>query len=105
MDKIVTVFKGLFGWEQLNMTSTPLEPDLSLNCTDCKAHAGALQAYLEAKEVTNDWAVAKQAVEATVSCCGARPEKQTLIRSLTGSPMVHHWSRIRRHGRYHCFPW
>ncbi|KAM0754082.1 alpha/beta-hydrolase [Meredithblackwellia eburnea MCA 4105] len=68
MDKVVMVFGGLYGWEQLNMTSVPITAlNVGGGCANatCKAHAGALQAYLEAKEATNDWEVVKAAVNST----------------------------------------
>ncbi|KAK4046911.1 hypothetical protein OIO90_006393 [Microbotryomycetes sp. JL221] len=67
MDKVVMVFRGMYGWEQLNMTAAPIGEVLNLGpeCSNCTAHAGALAAYLEAKEATNDWAVEKQYVETT----------------------------------------
>ncbi|KAI5477799.1 protein of lipase, class 3 family [Pseudohyphozyma bogoriensis] len=70
MDKVVMVFKGMYGWEhQLN--STPASIDAyNWGCTStanasCTAHQGALTAYLEAKEATDDWAAVAEAVNAT----------------------------------------
>ncbi|KAM0790325.1 hypothetical protein ACM66B_003210 [Microbotryomycetes sp. NB124-2] len=67
MDKVVMVFRGMYGWEQLNMTAAPIGDILNLGpeCVNCTAHAGALAAYLEAKEATDDWAIEKQYVEST----------------------------------------
>ncbi|KAK4047497.1 hypothetical protein OIV83_005410 [Microbotryomycetes sp. JL201] len=67
MDKVVMVFRGMYGWEQLNMTAAPIGDVLNLGpeCANCTAHAGALAAYLEAKEATNDWAIEKAYVEST----------------------------------------
>ncbi|GAA5993213.1 hypothetical protein JCM10908_004509 [Rhodotorula pacifica] len=68
MDKIVIVFKGMFGWESTyNMSTTNIGTLLNLgpDCANCTAHSGALQAYLEVKEQTNDFAVEKQWVEQT----------------------------------------
>ncbi|ORY81234.1 hypothetical protein BCR35DRAFT_304084 [Leucosporidium creatinivorum] len=65
MDKVVMVFKGIYGWEQFNMTATPIGDTLNLGCANCTAHAGAVTSYLEAKEATNDWAIMKQYVEST----------------------------------------
>ncbi|KAL8293065.1 hypothetical protein RQP46_000759 [Phenoliferia psychrophenolica] len=45
MDKIVMVFKGIYGWEQFNSTAAPT--------------------YLEAKEATNDWEIVKEYVNST----------------------------------------
>jgi hypothetical protein len=65
MDKVIMVFGGLYGWENLNMTATPITALNVGNCDGCTAHAGALKAYLEAKEATNDWEVVKQYVTST----------------------------------------
>jgi hypothetical protein len=66
MDKVVMVFKGIYGWqEQWDQTSVNIDSTFSLSCPNCKAHAGAVQAYLEAKEATNDWAAIKSAVAAS----------------------------------------
>lgn len=35
------------------------------NCTDCKVMSAALDAYLEARELTNDWAIMKDAINRT----------------------------------------
>ena len=133
MDKIVVVFKGLFGWEstlcvprrfprvlsfgtgvrvspsrnaqlteretvvpgrKIARTATCRRPtvrcrlgvtvaygkltrevspppavgtllNLGPDCANCTAHAGAVQAYLEVKETTNDFAVEKEMVNST----------------------------------------
>ncbi|GAA6021384.1 hypothetical protein JCM10207_002030 [Rhodosporidiobolus poonsookiae] len=68
MDKVVIVFKGLFGWEStFNQSSTNIGTLLNLgeNCANCTAHAAATQAYLEAKEATNDWELVKYYVNTT----------------------------------------
>lgn len=66
MDKVVIVFKGMYGWEnQMNMTSMPINDVFYLDCPDCQAHSGAVGAYLEAKEATNDWQAVKDAVAVT----------------------------------------
>lgn len=49
------------------MTAMPIGATLNLGCDNCTAHTGAVEAYLEAKEATNDWAIVKQYVESTVS--------------------------------------
>ena len=41
--------------------------NLGPDCANCTAHAGALEAYLEVREATNDFAIEKQYVESTVS--------------------------------------
>lgn len=35
------------------------------NCLNCTAHAAATQAYIEAKEITNDWELVKYYVNTT----------------------------------------
>ncbi|GAA5880062.1 hypothetical protein JCM8547_001488 [Rhodosporidiobolus lusitaniae] len=68
MDKVVMVFKGLFGWEStFNQSTTNIGTLLNLgeNCANCTAHAAATQAYLEAKEITNDWELVKYYVNTT----------------------------------------
>lgn len=35
------------------------------NCTDCTAHSGALNAYLEARQMTNNWDTEIAAATAT----------------------------------------
>ncbi|GAA6037590.1 hypothetical protein JCM8097_006129 [Rhodosporidiobolus ruineniae] len=68
MDKVVMVFRGMFGWEStFNMSSVNIGTLLNLgeNCANCTAHAGAVQAYLEAKEATNDWELVKYYVNIT----------------------------------------
>ncbi|GAA5877503.1 hypothetical protein JCM3774_005891 [Rhodotorula dairenensis] len=68
MDKIVLIFKGMFGWEStFNMSTTNIGTLLNLgpDCTNCTAHAGAVQAYLEVKEATNDFATEKALVAQT----------------------------------------
>ncbi|GAA5969198.1 hypothetical protein JCM8115_004314 [Rhodotorula mucilaginosa] len=68
MDKIVVVFKGMFGWEStFNMSTTNIGTLLNLgpDCANCTAHAGAVQAYLEVKETTNDFAAEKEMVNST----------------------------------------
>lgn len=60
------VFKGQIGWEaQFNMSSIPVGDIFYLDCDNCQAHAGAVQAYLEAKEATGDWQVVKDVVNQT----------------------------------------
>ncbi|GAA5907254.1 uncharacterized protein JCM6883_006195 [Sporobolomyces salmoneus] len=72
MDKVVVVFKGMFGWEStFNDSTADIGTALNLGprCTEveggCTAHAGALQAYLEVKEATNDWELVKYYVNTT----------------------------------------
>lgn len=60
------VFKGIYGWQsQWDDTSVNINDMFYLSCPNCQAHAGAVQAYQEAKEATNDWATVKQAVNET----------------------------------------
>ena len=64
--EVVMVFQGIYGWqEQWNQTTVNLNDIFYLNCPNCTAHAGAVQAYLEAKEATNDWAMMQTAVNAS----------------------------------------
>ncbi|GAA5904620.1 hypothetical protein JCM6882_004923 [Rhodosporidiobolus microsporus] len=68
MDKVVIVFRGLFGWEStFNHSTTNIGTLLNLgeNCANCTAHAAATQAYLEAREATNDWELVKYYVNTT----------------------------------------
>ncbi|POY70305.1 hypothetical protein BMF94_6691 [Rhodotorula taiwanensis] len=68
MDKIVVVFKGMFGWEStFNMSTANIGTLLNLgpNCANCTAHAGATQAYLEVREATNDFITEKEWVNTT----------------------------------------
>ncbi|TNY23115.1 hypothetical protein DMC30DRAFT_444650 [Rhodotorula diobovata] len=68
MDKVVMVFKGLFGWESTFNQSTVDVGELFYlgdNCLNCTAHAAATQAYIEAKEITNDWELVKYYVNTT----------------------------------------
>jgi hypothetical protein len=52
MNKILMVFKGVFGWENFNATLSPL---LGVGCNStCMAHTGAIEAWQEVKEATND---------------------------------------------------
>jgi hypothetical protein len=46
-------------------TSVGTVLNLGPTCTNCTAHAAATQAYLEAKEATDDWAVVKTYVNQT----------------------------------------
>lgn len=51
-----------------NNTAADISTALNLGATcntTCTAHEGALTAYLEAKEATNDWAIVKEYVEST----------------------------------------
>lgn len=60
------VFRGIFGWQQQwDDTSVYIGDTLGLKCGDCKAHAGAVQAYLEAKAATNNWAKMRAAIKRT----------------------------------------
>ncbi|GAA5992178.1 hypothetical protein JCM11641_007788 [Rhodosporidiobolus odoratus] len=68
MDKVVIVFKGMFGWESTyNQSTVNIGTLLNLGegCANCTAHAAATQAYLEAKEATNDWELVKYYVNTT----------------------------------------
>ncbi|BGP51655.1 hypothetical protein JCM10450v2_007605 [Rhodotorula kratochvilovae] len=68
MDKVVIVFKGLFGWEStFNQSTVNIGTLLNLGdtCANCTAHAAATQAYLEAREATNDWELVKYYVNTT----------------------------------------
>ncbi|KEI40222.1 uncharacterized protein L969DRAFT_47419, partial [Mixia osmundae IAM 14324] len=66
MDKVVIVFRGLYGWESLPSEPSSLEAlNLGSGCSNCTAHTGALNLYLEAKAATNNWAAAKAAVAST----------------------------------------
>ncbi|KAL8286789.1 hypothetical protein RQP46_004317 [Phenoliferia psychrophenolica] len=52
MNKILMVFKGIYGWQEFNAT---LSPFLGIGCNStCKAHTGALEAWAEVKTATND---------------------------------------------------
>lgn len=58
MNKILMVFKGIYGWENFNATLAPL---LGVGCNrTCMAHAGAIEAWQEVKEATNDMAMIKR---------------------------------------------
>lgn len=60
------VFRTVPNWQSVNNQPAAINPTLNVgNCDGCTAHGFALQAYLEAKQATNDWAVVKQAVAAT----------------------------------------
>ncbi|GAA5821125.1 hypothetical protein JCM11251_001975 [Rhodosporidiobolus azoricus] len=68
MDKVVIVFRGLFGWEStFNQSTVNIGTLLNLgpDCANCTAHAAATQAYLEAREATNDWELVKYYVNTT----------------------------------------
>ncbi|KAK9900817.1 alpha/beta-hydrolase [Cystobasidium minutum MCA 4210] len=66
MDKIVIVFKGMYDWlEQFGTDQVNINDIFGLNCPNCMAHAGAVQAYREAKAATNNWAKAAAAVRRT----------------------------------------
>lgn len=67
MDKIVLVFKGDYGIENhLNDTTVNLNTALGLGtCDNCTGNAQAVQAYVEAREATNNWALAIEAMERT----------------------------------------
>ncbi|KAH8923319.1 hypothetical protein BT69DRAFT_1281542 [Atractiella rhizophila] len=59
MNKTVVVFSGVYGWENFNATPASLS-SINVGCPECTAHAGALQAWLEVKEETNDMAVVQE---------------------------------------------
>lgn len=63
--QVVVVFKGIYGWESFNHTSININQQFNLGCSDCQAHAGAVQAYTEAQQATNNFAVATQTAETT----------------------------------------
>ncbi|GAA5969063.1 hypothetical protein JCM21900_005772 [Sporobolomyces salmonicolor] len=72
MDKVVMVFRGQYGWESTYNESTAdigtilnLGPTCTNSTTGCTAHAGAVNAYLEAQEATNDWELVKYFVNTT----------------------------------------
>ncbi|BGP35342.1 hypothetical protein JCM10296v2_007178 [Rhodotorula toruloides] len=68
MDKVVIVFKGMFGWEStFNDSTVNIGTLLNLdpNCTDCTAHSAATAAYLEARELTNDFELEQYYVNTT----------------------------------------
>ncbi|BGP11353.1 hypothetical protein JCM10049v2_007258 [Rhodotorula toruloides] len=68
MDKVVIVFKGMFGWEStFNDSTVNIGTLLNLgpNCTDCTAHASATAAYLEARQLTNDFELEQYYVNTT----------------------------------------
>ncbi|GAA5976029.1 hypothetical protein JCM5350_000290 [Sporobolomyces pararoseus] len=72
MDKVVIVFKGMFGWEStFNDSVVDIGTLLNLGpkCTEveggCTAHAGAVQAYLEVEEATNNWELVEYYVNTT----------------------------------------
>ncbi|SCZ89827.1 BZ3500_MvSof-1268-A1-R1_Chr1-3g01602 [Microbotryum saponariae] len=69
MDKIVMVVGGVYGWQNFNATPMRINEAINIGqgCGNqtCMAHTGAMEAYLEAKDLTNDWAIAKQAVNAS----------------------------------------
>lgn len=61
MNKLVLVFGGLFGWQQMDHSSVPIAAALHIDdCDGCQAHGGALRNYLELKQDTADWAWARQ---------------------------------------------
>ncbi|KAH8923320.1 alpha/beta-hydrolase [Atractiella rhizophila] len=61
MNKTVVVFSGVYGWENFDANPASLAP-LNVDCDECTAHAAALEAWLEIKELTADMA-AVQTVE------------------------------------------
>jgi len=67
MDKVVVVFQGNYGIENhLNESSVNLDQALGLGtCGNCTGNAQAVTAYVEAREATNNWAIAAAAVERT----------------------------------------
>lgn len=53
MNKVVAVFSDVYGFERFNATSVPF---LGIGCDgNCTVHAGAYEAYLEARNATNNW--------------------------------------------------
>lgn len=58
-----------FALPSLALTRTPPTVGelfyLGDNCLNCTAHAAATQAYIEAKEITNDWELVKYYVNTT----------------------------------------
>lgn len=64
MVKIVIVFKGTGGYNQIDWTPTTLE-DIVSDCSGCQVARGIKQLYLNIRSATNDFSVAKQAVAQT----------------------------------------
>ncbi|KAH9812105.1 hypothetical protein DFH28DRAFT_1178131 [Melampsora americana] len=64
MVKIVIVFKGTGGYDQIDWTPTTLE-DIVSDCPGCEVATGIKQLYLEIRSMTNDFSVAKEAVAET----------------------------------------
>ena len=66
MDKVVIVFRGIEDWDlQFDNDLVPINDLFNLGCPDCQAHSGAVKAYLEAKQASNDFAAAWQSVQQT----------------------------------------
>lgn len=58
MNKILMVFQGQYGWQDY---PAYLSPFLGVGCDSrCMAHTGALEAWHEVKNATNDMAAIKQ---------------------------------------------
>ncbi|GJN94292.1 hypothetical protein Rhopal_007366-T1 [Rhodotorula paludigena] len=68
MDKVVMVFKGMYGWESnFNTSTVNVGEALAIGdrCANCTAHAAATAAYLELKTATNDWDLEAAYVQST----------------------------------------
>ncbi|KAM0754280.1 hypothetical protein T439DRAFT_323147 [Meredithblackwellia eburnea MCA 4105] len=101
MNKILMVFKGIYGWENFNAT---LVPFTGIGCdATCKVHAGALEAWEEVKAETNDmeaikdnqgslvWSASGHGFGASIAMVGALDLKyRTLLYSCMtfGAPAV-----------------
>ncbi|KAG0144980.1 hypothetical protein CROQUDRAFT_659295 [Cronartium quercuum f. sp. fusiforme G11] len=64
MKKIVIVFKGYGNYPELSWVPTSVE-DFVSDCTGCKVAQGIRDLYLSTKRSTNDFAIARKAVETT----------------------------------------
>lgn len=65
MRKIVIVFKGFGTYENLDLTPRSVS-HFVVNCSDCMVAGGVRKRYLELREETNDFQVAKDAVRASI---------------------------------------
>lgn len=66
-------------------------------CENCTAHSGAYNAYLEARELTDDWAEVKAYVNSTVRSLVPRTERSA--DASAGTSMVDHGAWVRGDGR------
>jgi len=55
------VFRGIYGWQNFNATLVPFD---GIGCDGrCMVHAGALEAWREVQNATNDMLIIKQRQE------------------------------------------